>query len=315
MYYYHNSICKKMEKEKIRCWFIFLFISMLLLSCESTEESSHHKPFIYLNHVYLTLDSTTYSSICNSDFLKDNFANCVTKTGTADSNQSWTVTYIWGENTNIELFVTGEAENKGFSGIGFGVDIENGIDSLYKHCTSLGIKNVNKGLKYRQIEDRKIPWFYLLSFSIEDSTAMSMLNTWAWVMEYNYEYMKFKYPEKNPDSLKITRKYYNQKSYRSDLLLKDIVEIELALNEFDYNRIFEELKNYGYHIEQKGELIIGNGPDIKIILRAKFENKSGICRIKFSLTDKQYEQQTVLFGTKSKLILNTDRTAEWYFYI
>lgn len=315
MYYYYNSICKKMENEKIKSWFIFLVLSMLLLSCKSTEESNYHKPFIYLNHVYLTLDSTTYSSICNSDFLKDNFANCVTKTGTTDSNQSWTVTYLWGENTYIELFVTGEAENKGFSGIGFGVEIENGIDSLYNHFASLGIKNVNKGLQYRQIEDRKTPWFYSLIFSIEDSTAISMLNIWAWVMEYDYEYMKYKYPDKNPDSLKITRKYYNQKEYRSDLLFKDIVEIELALNEFDHTRLVEHLKNYGYQIEQKGELIIGNGPDIRIILRAKSENEAGICRIKLSLTDKQYEQQTVLFGNKSKLILNADRTAEWYFNI
>ncbi len=311
----HDLICKKMGKEKIGCWFVFLVLSLFLLSCESTEESSHHKPFVYLNHVYLTLDSTTYSSICNSDFLKDNFANCVTKTGTTDSNQSWTVTYLWGENTNIELFVTGEAENKGFSGIGFGIEIENGIDSLYNHLASLGIKNVNKGLRYRQIEDRKIPWFYSLIFSIEDSTDTFMLNIWAWVMEYDYEYMKYKYPDKNPDSLKITRKYYNQKEYRSDLLFKDIVEIELALNEFDHNRLVEHLENYGYQIEQKGELIIGNGPDIRIILRAESENEAGICRIKLSLTDKQYEQQTVLFGNKSKLILNADRTAEWYFNI
>lgn len=302
-----------MEKEKIRCWFIILLLSLLLLSCKSTEESSHHKPFIYLNHVYLTLDSTTYSSICNSDFLKDNFANCVTKTVTAGSNQSWTGTYIWGENTYIELFVTGEVENKWYSGIGFGVETENGIDSLYKHFTSLGLKNVTKGLAHFQFEDREIPWFYSLGFGSEDSTAAFFLSTW--LMEYNYEYMKFKNPDENPDSLRITWKYYNHKVYRSDLLLKDIVEIELALNESDHGKILEELRNYGYQIEQKGELIIGNGPDIRIILRAKSDNKSGICRIKFSLTDKQYEQQTALFGNKSKLILNTDRTAEWYFSI
>ena len=313
MYYIRNAFCKLLEKEKIRCRFILIVLLMLFLSCDSAEESSNNKPSIYLNHVYLTLDSTTYSSIGNSDFLKDNFANRVTKTVTSDSTQSWTATYIWGENTNIELFVTGEAENVGYSGIGFGVDIENGIDSFYEYCTNLGINNVGKATKYRQVEERKIPWFHMLVFYIEDSTATSKLHTW--IMEYDYEYMKVKYPDSNPESLKITRQYYNQKEYRSDLLFKDIIEIELALNEFDRNKLSEGLKNYGYQIEQKGELIIGNGPDIKVILRAKSEYQSGICRIKFSLTDKLYELQTVLFCNKSKLILNTDRTAEWYFDI
>ena len=127
--------------------------------------------------------------------------------------------------------------------------------------------------------------------------------------------MKSKYPDINPDSLEITRKFYNQLEYKSDLLLKDIVEIELALDEPDIKNITENLKFFGYQLEKKDELIIENGPDIKIIIRPKTENKLGVCRIKFSLTDKPYEQQTVQFSDKSKMILNADRTAEWYFDI
>ena len=313
MYYYHISLCKNMGKEITRCWFIFLVLSMLLLSYKSTEGSDLPKPLAYLNHVYVTLDSTTYSSLCNSDFLKDNLANTITKTVTVDSTSSWTGTYVWGENTCIEFFNIGEDENKGYSGIAFGVESENGIDSLYQHFIDLGITNAGTFLRHRQVEDTEIPWFNMLGFFIEDTTVAFIVNTWA--MEYKYEYMKHKYPDTNPDSLDITRKCYNQKEYRSELLLKDIIEIELALDEPDHNKLLEELKNYGYQIEQNGKLTIGNGPDIRIILRAKSENRSGICRIKFSLTDKQYEQQTVLFGDKSKLTLNADRTAEWYFDI
>jgi len=302
-----------MGKKKIKYWFIFLVSTMLLLPCISTDGSSLPKPLAYLSHVYVTLDSTTYSSICNSDFLKDNFANSITKTVTVDSTSSWTGTYVWGENTYIEFFDIGEDENKGYSGIAFGVESENGIDSLYQRLADLGITNAGTFLRYRQVEDTAIPWFNMLGFSNEDTTVAFIVNTWA--MEYKYEYMKHKYPDTNPDSLDITRRCYNQKEYRSELLLKDIIEIELALDEPDHNKLLEELKNYGYQIEQNGKLTIGNGPDIKIILRAKFENKSGICRIKFSLTDKEYEQQTVQFSDKSKLILNADRTAEWHFDI
>lgn len=311
MYYYHKSLCKKIEKEKIKSWFIFLAFSTLLLSCESTEESNLHKPLIYLNHVYLTIDSTTYSYVGISEFLQKEFALIQTKTIQADSNESWTGTYIFGKNTYIEFFNSGKEENQGLFGIGFGVEVIGGIDSLYQSITDSGKEHIEKGVRHLRTETGEIPWFYFLNSIKEDSG--SLLSTW--VMEYDVEYMKYKYPDIDPEKISITRELYNHKSYENNLLLKDIIEIELALKEFDHNKLKEELKLYEHQIEQEGEMIIVNGPDIKIILRAKLENKSGICRIKFSLTDKKYEQQTVLFGNKSKLILNTDRTAEWHFSI
>lgn len=313
MLYCHNMIDNRTGRERIRCWFICLVFLVLFSSPTRAYDTIGPTPHVYLSHVYLVLDSTAYSSIWNSDFLRDNFANRVTKTVNADSAQAWTAIYIWGENTYVELFVTDEAVSNGYSGIGFGVDVAGGIDNLYEYCTNLGMTNVHKGLKHRQVEDDEIPWFYILGFASEDSTATSLLHTW--VMEYDYEYMKSKYPDENHDSLQITRKYYNQKEYRNDLLFKDIIEIELALNEFDHKNLSEVLKNYGYQIEQQGNLTIGNGPDITMILRAKSEHQSGICRIKFSLNDKQYEQQTVLFGTNSRLIFRPDGMAEWFFDI
>ncbi len=297
----------------ITTFYILFVLSLLLLSFGCAEESSRHEPLVYLNHVYVYVDSTTYSSIRDSDYLKEQFAYVETRTTYADSNSSWTGTYIWGENTYIEFFDIGNIENKGWSGIGYGVEIENGIDSLYKRFTDLGINNVVKGMRSRQTEDGEIPWFYWFGFSNEDSTASFILNTW--LMEYHPDYMKHRYPDIDPESINITRKLYTKKYYQEDLLLKNIIEIEFALDELDHNKFVEELKNYGYRMEQKGELTVARGPDIKMILRAKHEDKSGICRIKFSLTGKQYDPQTVLFGDKSKLILNKDRTAEWHFSI
>ena len=72
---------------------------------------------------------------------------------------------------------------------------------------------------------------------------------------------------------------------------------------------------YGYEIERIGKKLIGKGPNINIIILNKTKEKSGICRIKFSLNDNQYRNKTINFGTKAKLILNTDKTAEWHFSI
>lgn len=313
MYNRYNPSDTRMKSEIIICVLILLVLSMLQLSCSDGEESGHDKPFVYLNHVYVCLDSTTYYSVCNSELLKEKFAYVETRTTYANTEDSWTGTYIWGENTYIEFFDIGNIENPGWSGIGYGVETEHGIDSLYSRFTNAGIDKVAKGLRTRKVEDVEIPWFYWFGFSNEDLTAKFVLNTW--LMEYHNDYMKHKYPDIDPESINITRKLYNKNYYKEDLLLKNIIEIELALAELDYNKLFEELKNLGYQMERKGERAIARGPDITIILRAKYEDKSGLCRIKFSLTDKQYDPQTVQFGDKSRLILNVDKTAEWYFAI
>ena len=297
---------------KARLFNLFLII-VLLTSCIPKDKIQHNKSIVFINHLYLYLNSSTYSDISNSDFLKEQFAYVETRTTHADSNSSWTGTYIYGQNTYIEFFDIGENENKGYTGIGFGVEVENGIDSLHKHFTGLGMENVSKGLRHRQIEDREIPWFYWLGFSIVDTTVTNILGTW--VMEYNYEYMKYKFPDKNPDSLKITRKYYNQKSYRSDLLLKDIIEIEIALENLESNIVINELILYGYSIKRKEEKVICIGPEIKIIIIPRSKNKSGISKLMFSLTAELAEQKIITFGESSKLVINKNRTASWYFNI
>jgi hypothetical protein len=127
--------------------------------------------------------------------------------------------------------------------------------------------------------------------------------------------MKYKFPDIDPEKINITRELYNRKKYREDLLLKDIIEVELALDIFDYNKLDEDLRNYGFRMERMGNKIIAYGPDINIIILDKTKEKAGICRIKLSLNDHQYIEQTIDFGEKSKLILNPDKTAEWFFDI
>ena len=115
--------------------------------------------------------------------------------------------------------------------------------------------------------------------------------------------------------MKITRKYYNQKSYRSDLLLKDIIEIEIALENLESNKVINELRLYGYSIKRKEEKVICIGPEIKIIIIPRSKNKSGISKLMFSLTTELAEQKIITFGESSKLVINENKTASWYFNI
>ena len=127
--------------------------------------------------------------------------------------------------------------------------------------------------------------------------------------------MKRRFSDIDPEAINITRKLYNHKLFHNELLLKDIIEIDLALNDFDTRKLVEELQIFNYNIEQKENVITGTGADIKVNIKAQTENTSGICRIKFSLIEKPYKPQTIQLSDKSKLILKDDLTAEWYFDI
>ena len=307
------SVRARTERRAIICLLALLALSMLLFSCNISEGPSRQRPRVYLNHAYVCLDSATYHSVMESEWLKKNFAFVETRTTKANSGDSWTGTYIWGKKTYIEFFDIGNAENQGWSGIGFGVETPNGIDALHDHLVGEGVGNISKGVRTRKVEDLTIPWFHYLGFSNEDSTATVILNTW--LMEYMPNYVKYKYPDVSPDSINITRELYNKKFYRKDLMLEDIIEVEIALDESERFGLVEELMHYGYIMDKRGEEMIAKGPDIVLVIRARSTGISGICRIKFSLTGEQYEPQTVLFGDKSRLILHADGTADWHFDI
>ena len=258
------------------------------------------------------LDSAAYNSIYNSVFFRNEFANIQKKTLQPGNNDSWTATYIFGQNTYLELFNNGRDENDGLSGIAFCVETSGGVDSLYNKLKKKGISSFEKGLRTQKTETGESPWFYFLASAQRDSN--SLLSTW--LMEYDFKFMKKKFPDLKPETINITRKLYNSDVYRKDLLLKDIIEIELALNQHDRDKFYNELKIYGYQIEQQGELLTAKGPAINIIMHPKSAaNEAGICRIKFSLTDKSYKPKTMIVSPKLKLTLNNDKTADWYFKI
>ena len=312
MYHSSKSATTNIRKMKFGIWITFLFTSAWILSCDRINEANLNHPLVYLSHIYVTVDSSTYSDISNSEFIKNSFADIRTETIKADSNNSWTGTYIFGQNTYIEIFNSDyEVFNSGTSGIAFGIEICGGVDSLYKSLTDSGKKYRKKSLRYRRTETGEIPWFYSLYSTKEDSSIIRF----SWVQEYVVEYIKHKFPDINTEEINITRRLYNSKRYQNKLLLKDIVEVEFALDEYYYNRLQEELIFYGYKIERIGNKLIGKGPNINIIITDKTKEKSGISRIKFSLNDNQYGNKTINFGSKVKLILNIDKTAEWHFNI
>ncbi len=292
---------------------VFLCLALSASRVNGDENPEDGRPQVFLNHVNLYLDSTAYVAVGNSDFLKSTFGNCMVKTVAADSGRSsWTGTYLLGENTYVEFFKIVKPKNVGFSSIGFSVEVEGGIDVLSDRFTSLGMTNFTRFMRSYEVNGVDMPASDILAFIPEDTVTETLLSTW--ITEDQKEFILAMYSDMNPDSVDITRKCKNQKGYRPDLLLQDITEVELALMDSDFDKLIRELRSYGYQIEQNEEITRANGPEIQVVLRHRSENQAGICRIRFSLTDKPYEEHTEIFSDKSRLVLNSDRTADWFFF-
>ena len=301
----------EVKSIKTKELFVFVVLLVLLLGCQKNETVSSPRIPIYLNHVWLMIDSSTYASVNRSVFLRKSFAHIRRDSIRAGGGESWNGTYIFGRNTYLEFFNSGQEKSDGLCGIGFAVEQPGGIDTLFQRIGKLGLTSFEKGSRARQTDAGKIPWFTFLASTSHDTGSILSI----WLMEYTPEYMRYKYPDIAADKINITRRFYNHSVYRSDLLLNDIIEIELVLNRSDAHKTISELKAYGFQIGRNGEQDTAKGDGIKIIIYPEQDHKRGIYKIKFSLNDRFYKPQDVVFSPASKLVLNRDRTAEWYFNI
>jgi hypothetical protein len=275
----------------------------------AAKEKPHDFPKVFLNHFFIYTDSTTFKAIASSDFLKDKFGNFKIGTTFADNNESWTAAYLFGENTYIELFDTKSNKNKGQFGIGFGVEVQGGLNSLYTHIKDSGCNIVKKETRNRKIDNEEIMWFEYLFFDYEDTDTI-MGN---WVMEYKFSYMKHKYTDIPDDPVNISRKLYNRDSYKDSLLFKDITGIEVALDEKEAKRFAEELRYFGYEINRLDNAINCKGPEVEFVVIPKSEQKSGISKITMLMNRKLENPLSFKFGRNSELLINSDGTAIWHF--
>jgi hypothetical protein len=282
---------------------------LLSISPIAAKEKPKDFPKVFLNHFYIYTDSTTFKAIASSDFLKNKFGNFKIGTTVADNNESWTGAYLLGKNTYIELFDTKGNKNSGQFGIGFGVEVQGELNSIYTHIRDCGCDIVKKETRYRKIGDEEIMWFESLYFDYEDpDTIMS-----NWVMEYKFSYMRQKYADIPDARINISRKLYNRDSYKDSLIFEDIVKIEVALEEKEAKRLAEELRYFGFEINRQDNTVYCKGPEVEIVVIPRSDQKLGICEITMILNRKLEKPICIQFGKNSELSINSDGTAIWSF--
>lgn len=297
-----------------------LFIFSGLNSIGSTTLPEEEPiPKVFLNHFFLMVDSQTYQDIVESDFIKNEFAHFEERTTVINNNESYTGTYVYGDNTYFEFFDESKSQESSTMGltsaIAFGVDKKDEIKVIQKKLKDY--KNAFIALRTRELDGVQIPWFSM-SAVFYGKTQPDIM---TWVMEYHEDFLKMWYPDLDPSPTGIARnqilKRYAAKIEMpdppKDKILKDVIEVNLNLNQQDLAVLTGELSVLEYKFSHEGNKTIGTGPEVRIIINVIEEGQGRITGIKMSCHPHRHKKGSFRFGEKSRLVLHADNTATWTF--
>ena len=261
--------------------------SLILIILTCINVSGQQVPEVKFNHLYFVLDSHDYKAITESSFFNDTFAACETRTTKADSQATWTGTYLYGNSNYLEFFEASDDDpNLGFLGIGFSVDKIGELNTL----KGLLDKSYNTGINGRErtIDSVNIPWFdalVVLDTTLLDSTFLSKMHFWFWIMEYKTAYFDFN--SYTIDSGKLTRESYLEKyaSQRKNKIVKRFSGLVMKLNQGEREYITKFFENIDYKKLNANEYL---SPDnFKYIIKDRQSgDQNSIESIKFETSTK-----------------------------
>ncbi len=273
-------------------------------------------PPVYLNHVYLVLDTETFRAADASEYLRTEFAPFERRT-TKSGDDSWTGLYYYGESTYFEFLSADPARNRpvGQSGVAFGIEEGGGSGPVREALDGLGLGPARTLERPRETAGKMVPWFKMTGFEPKDPILVS------WVMEYSPSFLKDWHPELRPGLSGITRKAvlerYQAKAALTvppkDPLLKNVTAFRLALESGRAAAFGKELAALGFRREAKDTGVSWLGPDVRIDVVVGTSGAQGIAAIEMALTRKPEEAKVVTFSESTRLSVRTDGTASFLF--
>jgi Family of unknown function (DUF5829) len=239
-------------------------------------------PAIYLNHLFVVLDSETYAAMVNNTLLRQQFAPSVVRT-TARTDITYTGLYFFGKHTYIELFDAKDSPSgkHADSAIAFGVEQPGALAAI--QAASQG--ELGKVVQIqRPYEGRQIPWFSMASSS--ETKAGSPLS--LWLMEYDPEYLHQFYPQLAVGSAPpvditragaLTRMRSTLPPVR-DPLLEDVFEITVAADSVASAQLSQMAKVLGLAESRSGTTTTLEGTDFSIVVVPGTDANHGIRKLR-----------------------------------
>jgi hypothetical protein len=224
-------------------------------------------PEIYLNHIFIVLDSDSYIKLSDSNFITQKLGNIKTSS-TSTTEDSWSGKYLFGKNGYFEFFSTKGYKGAllGDCGLGFMTKKANDILELEKNWKKNSYDSIIKDTSVSESQGIKSPWFYSLNLFVPDSLQPFSV----WVMENTPDELKsigFSTEEVKNEikwedyaarkSGKVFNKSFNQ-----------IKRIHLLLNTKNYQYLKRSLLGFG--LQEKENMFFNNQVAITYFLDESF---------------------------------------------
>ncbi len=242
---------------------------------------------VVLNHFLITVDSTTYSAILNSEILNSDFAFAHEKKLTGYSG-----IYIIGQDNYIEIFhpksYVGEEIPVGFTWICQA--------SLFANCTEKYSLPNNDMITYSSNDH-----FDELSVFVDDKAYMKDSSTLMTTWEINKKQYESWIKKPFHDSLQFLTTDYSsaaESDSSKNYLFKNITGLQINLNQSDSVHVTQYLKLIGYSIESRSAIQIrfSNSVDFINLDFSKEVEFATVSVIYFEL-NKTTEPKQILFGS------------------
>jgi len=265
-------------------------------------------PEVWLNHVLRTVPPGTYQAIRESSFLRNVFAGSEERETSADSGDTWTGLYFYGEHSYFEFFMPEPGEPSEGSGIAFSVERTGELRQLGAILASATSRDVAIQSKRRVRGSERVPWASFLFIGSDDPDSVFG----PWVMEIDPDYHRLWYSEESPQTDGVSRWHQNAKRYDADRLLKDLVGVTAALTRDEADCLVRDLRVCGYGFSQSEGALVGSGPGCSIRIIEPGQAVHGVTQADFELNRAMDAGEARRIGDTTLLFLG-GLSAAWTF--
>lgn len=280
---------------------------------DSERRSSADGQLLYYNHSYGVVDRETADAVENSDFLRD-FANFEVRT-TSSGNLTWKGRYLYGGQTYIELFGTGDLPgqdgNFGSTSVAYSSEHDGDLAKVSQKLRDKGFDKLDEFLQQRNFGDGVlVPWFDGVQFPVADYPYDAF---GAWAMEYREEYFDDPRSKTGPAAYPgdITRQRYLPDTYK-DHQMRDLTRIRFAVTELDLNTQLPLFEAGGLDVKKvPGGAIVKDGLTT-IQYDVVSADKVGLKQIQMSLNASVDDRHEERIGNSTLVVGPGDR-AVWTF--
>jgi hypothetical protein len=254
-------------------------IIVLLCIGLGSARATERLPEVYLSHFYVVLDKNTYHALQESPQVTS-LASCESSQ-VKEGGSEHSGFYIRGHHTYMEFFgdPVPKGSHVGQIGIGLTVERSGGVKALYGQLHRTFGDQAKMETMTRELDGASVPWF--TGTYLDDGTDDSNRVSSTWVMETAPGYLAALHPNTRIDR-PLSREQYLSWSFKSDLLLDDVVGLTLALPPIEAAQLSRTLKAIGWQVKGRDAGFVATGPDVRVDVIATRE-QLGLRRVDLRL--------------------------------